>query len=67
MCSIWIQGSTYANRSLLLTISLKPALFPMDQNHQLVLVEGAMISEPTRYQHLVGRFIYLRVTSPELP
>ena len=68
-----LQGSTYANESLLLTLSLKQDFlvqilhrFRWIRNHQLALVEGATISEPIRYRCLVGRLIYLRVTRPEL-
>lgn len=45
----------------------KLALFPLDQNHQLALVTGAVLSNPKWYRRLVGRLIYFPVTRPELP
>lgn len=47
-------------------LGAKPASFPLDQNHQLALAKGTLLSDPKRYRRLVGRLIYLRVTRPEL-
>ena len=47
-------------------LGAKPVGFPLEQNHQLSLVDGPPISDPERYRRLVGRLIYLSVTRPEL-
>ncbi|CAA7029624.1 unnamed protein product [Microthlaspi erraticum] len=44
----------------------KPLAFPMDQNHRLALADRPTIDDPTAYRRLVGRFIYLGVTRPDL-
>ena len=44
----------------------KPANFPMETNHKLGLATGKLLADPTQYQCLVGRLIYLTVTRPEL-
>ncbi|KAJ8616907.1 hypothetical protein MRB53_013093 [Persea americana] len=48
-------------------LGAKPAPIPLEQNHRLPLAEGALLPDPTQYQRLVGRLIYLCFTRPELP
>lgn len=45
---------------------VKPASFPLDQNHKLTLAKGDLIPDPTMYRRLVGRLIYLSATRPDL-
>ena len=47
-------------------LGAKPATIPLEQNHQLALVEGEGIKDPTGYRSLIGRLIYLTITHPEL-
>ena len=44
----------------------KPADFPMETNHKLALAEGKILHDPTSYQLLIGRLIYLTITRPEI-
>lgn len=45
-------------------LGAKPAAMPIEQNHQLALIEGEDLKDPTEYRHLVGRLIYLTITHP---
>ncbi|KAL9840244.1 putative RNA-directed DNA polymerase [Arabidopsis thaliana] len=47
-------------------IDSKPVSFPIDQNHRLALADGELLTDPMRYRRLVGRLVYLVVTSPDL-
>lgn len=47
-------------------LGAKPALSPMEQNHQLSRSRSPLLQKPERYWHLVGRLIYLAVTRPDL-
>ncbi|KAH9681835.1 retrovirus-related pol polyprotein from transposon RE1 [Citrus sinensis] len=47
-------------------LGAKPAPFPLEPNHQLALAKGLYFSDPAKYRRLVGRFIYLSATRPEL-
>lgn len=47
-------------------LGAKPALTPLEQNHQLATVESPLFSDPKQYRRLVGRLIYLTHTRPEL-
>ncbi|WVZ23541.1 hypothetical protein V8G54_002085 [Vigna mungo] len=47
-------------------LGAKPAVTPLEQNHHLALADGPVFSHPDRYRRLVGRFIYLCFTRPEL-
>ncbi|GAA0155073.1 transmembrane signal receptor [Lithospermum erythrorhizon] len=47
-------------------LGVKPSGFPIEQNHRLTLADGAPLSDPERYQRLVGRLIYLAFTRPDL-
>lgn len=47
-------------------LGAKPALFPLEQNHNLALSTSPDIAEPKKYRRLVGRLIYLAVTRPDL-
>lgn len=47
-------------------LGCKPSFNPIEQNHKLALAKGPPLLEPSRYKKLVGRVIYLTITSPEL-
>ncbi|KAK3017876.1 hypothetical protein RJ639_004172 [Escallonia herrerae] len=47
-------------------LGAKAASVPLEQNHQLALATGRLIDDPERYRRLVGRLIYLCLTSPKL-
>ena len=44
----------------------KPISTPIEENHRLALAHGALLPDPGQYRRLVGRFIYLCFTRPEL-
>ena len=44
----------------------KPVDFPMEQNLKLTPSEGSVLSDPSPYQCLVDRLIYLTVTRPDI-
>ncbi|KAK3016293.1 hypothetical protein RJ639_007613 [Escallonia herrerae] len=44
----------------------KPAAFPMEQNHGLALAGGPLLSDPGPYRRLIGRLVYLTITSPDI-
>nr|KYP52249.1 hypothetical protein KK1_025853 [Cajanus cajan] len=37
----------------------------MEQNHHLATINDIVFSDPEKYQWLVGRLIYLKITRPE--
>ena len=39
---------------------------PMEKNLKLTSEEGKSFEDPTKYRQLVGRFIYLSVTHPDI-
>lgn len=47
-------------------LEAKPASSPLEQNHRLALVNGAILTDPEQYRRLVGRLIYLTISRPEL-
>ncbi|XP_019055744.1 PREDICTED: uncharacterized protein LOC109115810 [Nelumbo nucifera] len=47
-------------------LGTKPVPFPIEQNHNLALTDGPLLSDHERYRRLVGRLIYLSATRPEL-
>ncbi|CAL1371986.1 unnamed protein product [Linum trigynum] len=46
----------------------RPSAFPVEQNHHLTrpTVSGDVLADPSAYRRLVGRLLYLTVTSPDL-
>ena len=44
----------------------KPSDFPMDQNLQLTPTDGDLLLDPSAYQPLVSRLIYLTITRPDI-
>ena len=44
----------------------KPAITPMEQNLKLSKFEGGKLVNSTRYRQLIGCFIYLMNTRPDL-
>jgi len=47
-------------------LASKPASFPLEQNHQLALSTSPLLVDPSPYRRLIGRFIYLATTRPDL-
>ncbi|KAL1206083.1 Retrovirus-related Pol polyprotein from transposon RE2 [Cardamine amara subsp. amara] len=47
-------------------LTAKPTLFPLEQNHKLALSTSPFLADPSQYRRLIGRFIYLVVTRPDL-
>lgn len=47
-------------------LGAKPTSTPLEQNHRLSLAAGPLLSNPEKYQSLVGRLIDLCFTRPEL-
>ncbi|XP_019058477.1 PREDICTED: uncharacterized protein LOC109116824, partial [Tarenaya hassleriana] len=47
-------------------LGAKPALFPLDQNHQLARDDSPLLADPEPYRRLIGRLIYLVNTRPDL-
>lgn len=45
-------------------LGAKPIDFPLDQNHHFPLATETPLSNPDRYQRLVGRLVYLTITRP---
>ncbi|KAJ3698018.1 hypothetical protein LUZ61_001723 [Rhynchospora tenuis] len=47
-------------------LGAKPAMTPLEQNHNLAKATGDLMKDAEKYRRLVGRLIYLTVTRPEL-
>lgn len=47
-------------------LGAKPATFPFEHNHNLALSTSALLHDPVPYRLLIGRFIYLDATLPDL-
>ncbi|KAG7554673.1 Reverse transcriptase RNA-dependent DNA polymerase [Arabidopsis suecica] len=47
-------------------LGTKPAPTPMELNHKLASVTSHVYEDPEQYRRLVGRFIYLTITRPDL-
>ncbi|KAJ3690345.1 hypothetical protein LUZ61_019509 [Rhynchospora tenuis] len=47
-------------------LGAKPAVTPLEQNHNLAKATGEQMKDPEMYRRLVGRLIYLTITRPEL-
>ncbi|KAJ1689062.1 hypothetical protein LUZ63_013217 [Rhynchospora breviuscula] len=47
-------------------LGAKPAMTPMEQNHNLAKATGDRMKDPEMYRRLIGRLIYLTITRPEL-
>lgn len=44
----------------------RSASFPMEQNLKLLPDEGDLLHDPSIYQRLIGRLIYLTITGPDI-
>ena len=44
----------------------KPSAVPMELNHKLGSATGPLFAKPEQYRRLVGRFIYLTISRPDL-
>ncbi|KAK3011732.1 hypothetical protein RJ639_012295 [Escallonia herrerae] len=44
----------------------KPAAFPIEQNHNLALAGGPLLSDPGPYRRLIGHLVYLTITRPDI-
>ncbi|KAL9308835.1 putative RNA-directed DNA polymerase [Arabidopsis thaliana] len=47
-------------------LGCKPSAVPIELNHKLGSAQGPKFESPERYRRLIGRFIYLNVTRPDL-
>lgn len=47
-------------------LACKPSTVPVEVNHQLASATGPELQNPAQYRRLVGRFIYLTHTRPDL-
>ncbi|KAL2938574.1 Glucose-6-phosphate 1-dehydrogenase chloroplastic [Bienertia sinuspersici] len=47
-------------------LGAKPAGSPIEQNHNLALATGELLTDPEQYRRLIGRLIYLSSTRPDL-
>ena len=47
-------------------LGAKPSLVPMELNHKLASAKSQLFSNPEQYRRLVGCFIYLTITRPDL-
>ena len=45
---------------------VKPLKLPMDSHVKLLPNSGDLLKDPTPYQHLVGKLIYLTITRPDI-
>ncbi|KAK3012201.1 hypothetical protein RJ639_010896 [Escallonia herrerae] len=44
----------------------KPSSSPMAEQHQLALNSGELCDDPGQYRRLIGRLLYLTITSPDI-
>jgi hypothetical protein len=44
----------------------KPISIPLEQNVKLSAEEGNFVEDTTMYKHIVGSFIYMTITRPNL-
>jgi hypothetical protein len=44
----------------------KPISIPLEQNVKLSAEEGNFVEDTTMYRHIVGSFIYMTITRPNL-
>ena len=47
-------------------LNFKPLLLPMDSHLKLSSDKGDILSDPTKYQRLLGQLIYLSITRPDI-
>nr|KYP50079.1 Retrovirus-related Pol polyprotein from transposon TNT 1-94 [Cajanus cajan] len=47
-------------------LGARPVSTPLEQNHHLATINGALFDDPEKYQRLVRCLIYLTITRPEL-
>jgi hypothetical protein len=47
-------------------LGTRPTTFPMEQNLKLNDVDGDLLPDPSSFQRLVGRLIYLTITHPDI-
>ncbi|PRQ17952.1 putative RNA-directed DNA polymerase [Rosa chinensis] len=47
-------------------LGAKPSHFPVEQGLSLTQADGSLLSDPSQYHRLVGLFIYLIITRPDL-
>jgi hypothetical protein len=47
-------------------IGSRPTKIPMEQNQRLTPSEGELLKDPSLYQCLVGRLLYLTITRPNI-
>ncbi|XP_057958431.1 uncharacterized mitochondrial protein AtMg00810-like [Malania oleifera] len=47
-------------------LASKPLKLPMDQNHKLSKSSSTLLSDPTPYHQLIGRLLYLTLTTPDI-
>jgi hypothetical protein len=47
-------------------LGCKPSAVPIALNHKLASITGPVFTNPEQYRRLVGRFIYLTITRPDL-
>ena len=47
-------------------LGARPCSFPMEQQHKLSTDFGPSLLDPALYRRLVGRFLYLTITQPDI-
>ncbi|KAJ4797516.1 Retroelement pol polyprotein-like [Rhynchospora pubera] len=47
-------------------LGAKPAITPLEQNHNLSKATGVLFKDSEKYRRLIGRLVYLTITRPEL-
>ncbi|XP_030502421.1 uncharacterized mitochondrial protein AtMg00810-like [Cannabis sativa] len=48
------------------TLGAKPTSSPMECNLKLIKDKGVLLTDPTAYQSLIGKLIYLTITRPDI-